>query len=34
MSIPTLAIFKNGRKFSSVGFQGKQHLVSFIEENI
>lgn len=35
MNIPTLAIFNNGQEVQrSVGFRGKQHLVSFIEENI
>ena len=32
MSIPTLAIFKMGRKFSAALASGQQHLVSFIEE--
>lgn len=35
MSIPTLAIFKDGDEAQrSVGFQGKQQLARFVEDNI
>jgi thioredoxin 1 len=35
MSIPTLAIFKNGDESQrSVGFQGKQQLARFVEDNL
>ncbi|MGE5396590.1 MAG: thioredoxin [Chitinophagales bacterium] len=34
-SIPTLAIFKNGQEFQrTVGYQGKQHLINFIDTNL
>lgn len=35
MSIPTLSVFKDGKeKDRTIGFQGKAHLVRFVENNL